>query len=87
MKFSDSDCLEVYVQEGHTLSFVVGKSRSRFWGRIFNDMRRQSMFIILSVKTGGYKQCVWNNRKGGEKAMCVHVCVCVRECVCVSKCV
>lgn len=50
-------------------------------------MRRQSMFIIMSVKKGGYKQCVWNNRKGGEKTMCVHVCVCTRVCMCEQVCV
>lgn len=82
MKFSDSDCLEVYVQECHTLSFVIGKSRSHFCGGIFDDMRRQSMFIIISAKKGGYEQCVWNNRKGGEETRCVHACARVRG-VCV----
>lgn len=83
MKFSDSDCLEVYVQECHTLSFVIGKSRSPFCGRIFDDMRRQAMFIMTSVKKGGYKQCVWKTPEVGRNpgvCMCVYVCVSVYVC-------
>lgn len=41
------------------------------------------MFIMTSVKKGGYKQCVWKTPEVGRNpgvCMCVYVCVSVYVC-------